>query len=42
MKIIGTTARFSKNFSKMKIRVLFVYKLGGIILADIGTHDEVY
>lgn len=89
MKIIGTTARFSKNFSKlcklrgrkfktaseekieillrnprhkslrlhkiktrgdqawsisidMKIRVLFVYEKEGIVLVNIGTHDEVY
>lgn len=89
MKVLGTTARFSKNFSKlcksrekkfkslveekievllvnprhkslrlhkinlkgdqawsisvdMKIRVLFVYSDNGIILVNIGIHDEVY
>lgn len=89
MKILGTSARFSKNFSKlcksrekkfkslveekievllinprhkslrlhkinlrgdqawsisidMKIRVLFIYSDDGIILVNIGTHDEVY
>jgi toxin HigB-1 len=89
MKLIGTTVRFSRNFSKlckirekkfkiiteekiallrtnpqhpslrlhkinlqgdqawsisidMKIRVLFIYESDGIILVDIGTHDEVY
>lgn len=26
----------------MKIRLLFVYENDGIILVDIGTHDEVY
>ncbi len=89
MKIIGTTARFAKNFSKlckirgkmfksltekkielllinpnhnslrlhkintkgdqswsisvdMKIRALFIYEKDGIVLVNIGTHDEVY
>ncbi len=88
MKIIGTTARFSKNFLKlfkrqrkikilvekkielflldpnhnslrlhkvsvdgdeawsisidMKIRVLFIYEENGIVLVNIGGHDEVY
>ena len=89
MKILGTTARFAKNFAKlcksrekrfkiitekkiellqvdpnhnslrlhkinlkgdqawsisidMKIRVLFVYEKDGIVLVNIGTHDEVY
>ena len=26
----------------MKIRVLFIYEEDGIILVNIGTHDEVY
>jgi len=26
----------------MKIRILFVYEKDGIVLVDIGTHDEVY
>lgn len=89
MKILGTTSRFSKNFSRlcktrekrfksvveekievllvnprqkslrlhkinlrgdqawsisvdMKIRVLFIYSEDGIILVNIGTHNEVY
>ena len=89
MKILGTSSRFSKNFTKlckarekkfksvveekievllvnprhtslrlhkinlkgdqawsisidMKIRVLFVYSEDGIVLVNIGTHDEVY
>lgn len=89
MRVLGTTARFAKNFSKlcksrekkfkslveekievlqvnpshrslrlhkinlkgdqawsisidMKIRVLFVYEKEGIVLVNIGTHDEVY
>ena len=89
MKIIGTSTRFYKNFSKlckvrekkfksdtekkielllidpnhnslrlhkinlkgdqawsisvdMKIRILFIYEKDGIILVDIGNHDEVY
>jgi len=89
VKILGTSPRFPKNFSKlckirgkkfqiiiekkielmlrnpnhnslrlhkinakgeqawsisvdMKIRILFVYEKDGIVLVDIGTHDEVY
>lgn len=89
MRVIGTTARFARNFAKlcktrdkkfkkiveekitlftlspnhnslrlhkinlrgdqawsisidMKTRILFVYEDDGIILADIGSHDEVY
>jgi len=89
MKIVGTSPRFYKNFSKlcktrekrfqiviekkielllidpnhkslrlhkvntkgdqswsisidMKIRVLFIYEKDGIVLVNIGTHDEVY
>jgi len=26
----------------IKIRVLFIYEADGIILVDIGSHDEVY
>ncbi len=89
MKVLGTTSRFARNYSRlckskgskfkkvveekiilltitpnhnslrlhkinlkgdqawsisidMKTRVLFVYKDDGIILANIGSHDEVY
>jgi hypothetical protein len=26
----------------LKLRILFVYRSYGILLVDIGTHDEVY